>query len=337
MTQMKTIRVAFCDFYEGFEYSNFLLYKILTNHYNVIIDQENPDYLIYSCYSSQFLRYNNCIKIFWTGEPVIPNFNFCDYAISFTRETFGGRNLFFPLAVYRLVSTDIDDSVFLLKNPEKRKFCSFVYSNDTAGEGAIYRKKFCERLMESYKRVDCAGRVLHNCDDDLLSGRFDEKNWHQSKILFLSKYKFNIAFENSNIDGYLTEKIVDPFFANTVPIYWGSEGNVSPFPKEAMICANDFEDMSALIDYIKYVDTHDVVYNELLRKNPLNNGKFDAYLDLLENYIVDIVEKGKQYDKDVLNCDPLNRVREFAVLSVPALRCMKRILRELARVFTFFR
>lgn len=334
---MKTVRVAFCDFYEGFDYSNFFLYNILCKYYDVVIDQQTPEFLIYSCYSSQFLKYHNCIKLFWTGEPVVPNFNFCDYSISFTRESFSGRNLFFPLAVSRLITTKLEDSFFQLAAPEKRKFCSFVYSNATNGSGAVYRKEFCELLMKSYRHVDCAGRVLHNCDDPLLSERCDERAWHRSKIHYLSQYKFNIAFENSNIDGYLTEKIVDPFFANTVPIYWGSEGVVAPFPKDAMICANDFDSMSSLIEYIEYVDTHDEIYCELLRKNPLNNVTVDYYLEELERYIVNIVENGKSFTKDTLNYDPLTRVKEFAVLTPLALSRMKRIQKALARFFSLYR
>ena len=41
------------------------------------------------------------------------------------------------------------------------------------------------------------------------------------KIKFFSSYKFSIAMENSNGDGYISEKIVDSFLAGTVPIYYG--------------------------------------------------------------------------------------------------------------------
>ena len=41
----------------------------------------------------------------------------------------------------------------------------------------------------------------------------------KNKILFLSNYKFSIAMENSEGDGYLSEKIIDSFEAGTIPIY----------------------------------------------------------------------------------------------------------------------
>lgn len=326
-TTKKSIRVAFCDFYEGFDYKKFYLYNILKKYYDVIIDSEKPQYLIYSCYSSQFLRFKDCIRIFWTGEPVVPNFNFCDYSISFTRETFGGRNLFLPLSIWRIITSAENESDKVCVPPHNRKFCSFVYSNETFGEGAIYRKQFCKELMKQYKHVDCAGRVLHNFDSPQLSARNNEKNWHKSKIEYLSGYKFNIAFENSNSDGYITEKLVDPFMANSVPIYWGSEGNILPFSKNALICANDFSNLNDLIKYVKYVDEHDEVYNEILKNNPLNHESFTTYKEEIENFIINIIEKGKYYYKSGLKLDPLHRVSDIAILPDTTLLFLRRVLR----------
>ena len=43
----------------------------------------------------------------------------------------------------------------------------------------------------------------------------------KNKIEFLSSYKFSISMENSNGDGYLSEKIIESFIAGTIPIYYG--------------------------------------------------------------------------------------------------------------------
>jgi hypothetical protein len=42
-----------------------------------------------------------------------------------------------------------------------------------------------------------------------------------NKIEFLSSYKFSIAMENSEGQGYVSEKIIDSFMAGTIPIYYG--------------------------------------------------------------------------------------------------------------------
>ena len=43
-----------------------------------------------------------------------------------------------------------------------------------------------------------------------------------NKIDFLSSYKFSITMENSEGDGYISEKIIDSFIAGTIPIYYGN-------------------------------------------------------------------------------------------------------------------
>lgn len=40
-----------------------------------------------------------------------------------------------------------------------------------------------------------------------------------------SNYKFAIVFENSNVNGYASEKIISPYVGRSIPVYWGS-GNM---------------------------------------------------------------------------------------------------------------
>ena len=37
----------------------------------------------------------------------------------------------------------------------------------------------------------------------------------------LEPFRFAMAFENANVSGYVTEKIVNAFLAGAIPIYWG--------------------------------------------------------------------------------------------------------------------
>ena len=62
----KKIHCYFIDFWPGFDYKyhfNFLL-----SEYEFVFDKENPDYLFYSCFGTEHLRYDRCIKIFYGGE-----------------------------------------------------------------------------------------------------------------------------------------------------------------------------------------------------------------------------------------------------------------------------
>ena len=261
------IRVAFSDLPE---IDNFII-PLLRQKYDLVIDEENPDYLFYSCMGADHIKYKNCVKIFITIESVIPDFNACDYAVSCRRIHFEDRHYYCPPSL----TYNAGKSFALPQISEestKRRFCSFLYSRMTETKGTDLRRDFCVHLMESYKHVDCPGKVLHNIDVPSLSARYDVGNWRESKIAFLSQYKFNIAFENADIDGYITEKLMDCFLAGTVPIYWGSSRDLAPFPKSAVICAHDYPDFDSLVARIREVDEDDELYMSILRANPLLNG-----------------------------------------------------------------
>ena len=124
-----------------------------------------------------------------------------------------------------------------LEKKESDDFCCFVYSNNVK-----YRNEFCIELS-NYKKVDCGGSCLNN-----VGGKV------KNKIEFQKKYKFCIAYENSKQPGYVTEKILDSYKSNCIPIYYGSETIKDDFNPETFINANDFDNNNDLIDYIKKVD-----------------------------------------------------------------------------------
>src|SRR5665647_294033 len=94
----RTIKIYFSDFWKGFDMQDNFLTLRLKLHFNVIIDT-NPDYLFYSLNGNNHLRYNDCVKIYFTGENDAPDFNLCDYAIGFPHITFEDRYLRLPLFV----------------------------------------------------------------------------------------------------------------------------------------------------------------------------------------------------------------------------------------------
>lgn len=271
MDKGHSIRVACVDFPRVSRYDNFLL-TFLKSRYKVVEDRKNPDIVLSSCWGIRHLLYEKGIQIYTTIENVAPNFNACDYAITPMPLDFGDRHLWLPPCFALNLGKETPRLPPPKEEDFQRRFCSFVYSSDNRGRGSILRKQFCQKLMQEYAPVDCPGHVLHNMDAPELSGRWDEGDWQESKIRFLSRYKFTIAFENSSSPGYITEKLLDAFMANTVPIYWGGGGHLSPFPKEAIIDAADFPDWDALIQYIRQVNENRELYLSLLAANPLRHG-----------------------------------------------------------------
>jgi hypothetical protein len=68
----------------------------------------------------------------------------------------------------------------------------------------------------------------------------------QDKIETISGYKFSICFENMDFAGYVTEKIIDCFRANVIPIYLGSREITEYVPEGAFLDYRAFPDLAAL-------------------------------------------------------------------------------------------
>ena len=71
-----------------------------------------------------------------------------------------------------------------------------------------------------------------------------------NKIKTLSKYKFNICFENIAQNYYVTEKIIDCFVAGTIPIYFGAPNIREIIPYEAFIDMRAFKTLGDLDAYL---------------------------------------------------------------------------------------
>ncbi len=67
----------------------------------------------------------------------------------------------------------------------------------------------------------------------------------------LANYKFNFCLENSlGVKGYITEKIFDAFFSQTVPIYLGAEDAHHYIPKDCYINYSDFKNIADLHHFL---------------------------------------------------------------------------------------
>lgn len=259
---MKKIKIKICGYDENdvFSYGYFLI-KTLKKHYEVEIS-DDPEYLFYNESTYEYLKYD-CIKIFYTGENIHPNFNFCDYAIAFDYMDFGDRYFRLPLYLVSIFyskkeinmagDTDFTKPIVFTKNDltEKREFCSFVYSNYLADEN---RKSFFNKLS-AYKKVNSGGKYLNNVAEKMTS-----------KLEFEMKHKFSIAFENSSRSGYTTEKIVNSLAAQTIPIYFGNPEIHKEFNEKRFINCHRYNNFDEVVARIKEIDTNDDLYLSIINE-----------------------------------------------------------------------
>ena len=285
------IKINFCDFHREYDVNNSIFVDVLKKDLkqDYVICKE-PDFLIYSCEGTEHLKYKNCIKIFYTNEPVTPNFNECDYAIAYDELKY--ENRFFKRPYFYNLGYPTE---FQLSDEElvNRKFCNFVYSNDSRGVGAELRKSFAIKLMD-YKRIDCPGKILNNMTDAIEPRHGD---WRKGKIDFISQYKFTIAFENCAMQGYTTEKLEDPFCAHSIPIYWGNPSVCEYFnPKSFIICDGTEKGITDTINKIIYLDNNDEAYLDMIHQSPMN--KRGNTIEDMRGFLIDIFENKKRFVDD---------------------------------------
>lgn len=240
---MMTIRCAFVDLWEPFNPASI---PYLFENYNVVIDYRNPDYVFYSCYGNDHYKYNSCIKIFWCGENIEPNFNECDYAISFSEIEYHDRS-------FRDYCNFEQNKPLPALSPDElldRKFCNFIYSNNSCSDP--YRIRILQELSK-YKKIDCAGSLFNNMGYCVPPTR-------QAKIEFQAQYKFSLAIENSSALGYTTEKIYHPFLAHSLPIYWGNPHICSDYNPGSFINLMNYSCMEEAIEGIIRLDNDDDAY-----------------------------------------------------------------------------
>ncbi|WP_139523785.1 glycosyltransferase family 10 domain-containing protein [Helicobacter pylori] len=320
------LKIAVANWWGGAEeFKKSALYFILSQRYTITLHQNpnKPSDLVFGSpigSARKILSYQNTKRVFYAGENEVPNFNLFDYAIGFDELDFRDRYLRMPLYYaslhYKAQSVNDttapykikDNSLYALKKPShffkenhpnlcavvndesdplKRGFASFVASNPNAPK----RNAFYDAL-NSIEPVTGGGAVKNTLG-------YNVKN----KSEFLSQYKFNLCFENSQGYGYVTEKIIDAYFSHTIPIYWGSPSVAKDFNPKSFVNVCDFKDFDEAIDYVRYLHTHKNAYLDMLYENPLNtlDGKAYFYQDLSFKKILDffktILENDTIYHK----------------------------------------
>ncbi len=243
------IRLGFADFWAPFDPHDNYFTNLLNKHFQIEVC-DRPDFLIYSCFGRSFRRHKG-IRIYYTGENKRPNWRECDYAFTFDYDS---RTEHYRLPLYALYG-----DVHLLTKREtnakqvlasKTKFCNFLYSNPKCE----IRNTFFQ-LLSRYKHVDSGGKVLNNMGTPVLN-----------KLEFIRDYKFTIAFENASYPGYTTEKIAEPMFVSSLPIYWGNPLVHLDFNPKSFINFHDLGSLEALVDRVIEVDQNDELYLEYLQQ-----------------------------------------------------------------------
>ena len=249
-----------------FNKTHFLIWlkKRLNEEFIISLDESNPDYLIYNAFNDEYKnpKYKNIVKIAIYTENLIPDLNESDYCIAHYHINYLDRYFKYNIFLWRNF-TNFDNIRKNVLKSKKKKFCAAVISNCRAK----FRLKFIN-ILSRYKKVDIGGYCKNNINKTIIN-----------KIQFLSEYKFSIAMENSEGDGYISEKIYQSFLSGTIPIYYG-DYMIDEFinPKTYILIKGE-NDIKTKIDYIIKIDKDDKLYNKILKEKPLIDDNFMDKID----------------------------------------------------------
>lgn len=111
---------------------------------------------------------------------------------------------------------------FLTKNNKilKTEELSWITSNKKFFPGHRERLVFKDKLDNSDIKYDLFGKGYKSIE---------------SKWTGLAPYKYSLAIENGSFKHYWTEKIMDCFLSDTMPIYYGCPNITDYFPVESLI------------------------------------------------------------------------------------------------------
>jgi len=259
--------------------------KLLTDVYSdeIIVSNnlDDSDILIESIFiTNEYINYKKWKHTFlFTGES---RYAYCtlDYLSSYT--CILGFNhttdnyVEFPLYIlyFKLNPTMTFEPTKHIKNNN----ATAVISNENSYERIIFLEK-----LETRMKVLYGGGYKNN-----IGGRLDGYFASDSLHNFYKNSKFAITMENTSIDHYITEKLINGFCAGIIPVYWGSPHISKHFNTKRFLILEDDSDES--IDKVidRMVNMSDEEYFQIVNEPIFNEG---MNIDIVYNNAVNNIKK----------------------------------------------
>lgn len=273
---MRPLRIACSDFAASTRLNEWPALRLLAAGRPIeFSDFGSADLLLYSDFGERHWGFKG-LKVYVTGENMVPDFDQCDLAFTPLEIPSDPRAIRLPY--YAQVLPALGSLVRPFGQPalsysRREKFCSFVASNPRGPERNTFFRKLHRRAQ-----VDSAGRHFNTTGQRLAD-----------KHAFLLRYRMNLAFENTRSPGYITEKLVEPLLAGCIPIYWGAPDVARDFNPGCMINVADFPDFDAAIDHILAVDTDEAASQAILDEPAFPDNLAPACLE--PSYVADPIAR----------------------------------------------
>jgi hypothetical protein len=285
------------SFWEGFvnktngihiEYFENIFKNTIIGYFKITDDINIANVLFESVFGDTLINIKKWkYTIQYSGEPYkyIPD----NYTITLDSEYSANNIIDLPLCVY-YINANNHFNRLLSRAPIHQvpsKFCCFIVSN-----GQCKTRNQIFSFLNSYKKVDSYGKYENNMNE-VISYPY----WSEEFIHFMGQYKFIICFENTKKGTYITEKIVNPYLANSIPIYWGTHHVKNLFNNESFLFLENESNDSyiTLLNKIIELDQNDEKYLNMLNQTVFSSYNLEYWN---KNYTNDCISK--QLDKHLM-------------------------------------
>lgn len=93
----------------------------------------------------------------------------------------------------------------------------------------------------------------------------------------MSRYTFAVCFENMILDGWITEKIFDCFYAGTVPVYWGAPDIEDWIPPTCYVDIREFGGYDELREFLRSRTPEQIEAYRVAARDFLRSERFQPF------------------------------------------------------------
>ncbi|DBA00683.1 TPA: hypothetical protein N0F65_003612 [Lagenidium giganteum] len=173
-----------------------------------------------------------------------------------------------------------------------RRFCAYMYARCDRPQ-----REYMFDYLNALEPVDALGACQgagQAPEPAKRAGRVSA--WYNDDaVQIFEGYKFVIAFENAEVDGYVTEKLVNAFLAGAIPIYLGHSDTVTQlFNPRSFIDCGSFARLKDCAQRVLNVHRSQLDYEEMRREQPIINmtafnAAFSWHPDVPSTHLADLV------------------------------------------------
>jgi hypothetical protein len=265
------VRICAVNFWDGFTLeSGFLKYLFdqALGSFQVVLTQEEADIVLTTPVQPRRRRWYRPRPTGWISHPdktiaVIrenqrPKYRWYRYSMSSDFDTYGGRNCRVPNWYTQLKWPGLTPDRRFRKPGDPHGFEPFVDIDSLLQPRSVTaadRELFCCFVCsnpEPYRifcaeRLSCIGRI------DFF-GKIAGKALEVSKYEILSRYRFNLCFENSIFPGYYTEKLLHAWVGGCIPLYYSDPWYAIDFNPKAALNKIHYRTVDEFVNKVAEID-----------------------------------------------------------------------------------